>query len=116
MGEPIKLSQLKGNAAMRAKSLSHSKGLDCSGLGYLCLITLPMGWASATGVMQAVHRAILVHHPHPRRALPTASEIRKSSVLPTGPDQRFHSGWQVYLDNFASLNVVKEASLRKAAV
>ena len=116
IGQPVRLDELKGNPAQRSASLKAAKGHDCSGLGHLCLITLPMGWASATGVMQAVHRAILVRKPGKGEPLPTASEIRKTSVLPTEADQRFHRGWQVYLDNFALLSVTQRAHLERAQV
>ena len=49
---------------------------------------------------------------HPRSAgLPTADEVRKSAVLPTGPDQRMQKAWQVYLDNLALYRVEKWAGL-----
>ena len=92
VGKPIRLDQLKGNARLRAESLAAAAGFDCSKLGYLCLITLPMGWASATGVMQAVHRAILTQRPGRRPPLPTAAETRKAGILPHGVDQRFDRG------------------------
>ena len=37
--------------------------------------------------------------------LPAASEIRKTSVLPTVADQRLAAAWQVYLDNLALVEV-----------
>ena len=114
IGQPIKLSELHGNAKARARSEAHCKGMSMSGIGYLCLVTLPMGWLSATGVMQAVHRQILVRPKGGGTPLPTAAEIRKSGVLPMGPDQRFDRGWQVYLDNFAGLSVVKARHLEGA--
>ena len=46
--------------------------------------------------------------------LPSADEIRKTSVLPTSKDQRFKEGWEVYLDNFAVLSVETIDKLRKA--
>ena len=114
IGQPIQLSELRGNARLRAQSLAFPNAYSCNGEGYFRLVTLPMGWGSATGVMQAVHRAILTRVPGKGQPLPTAAEIRKTGILPTGPDQIFQRGWQVYLDNFACLSVVHRERLERA--
>ena len=101
-----------------------AKGHDCTGLCFLCLQVLPMGWISAVGIMQAVHRR-LMKDPVPRGAgLPSSSEIRKTMVLPIHcksstkcdweSEQRLIEGWQVYLDNFAALSVTSRSNLKKA--
>ena len=55
--------------------------------------------------MQAIHRRLMTM-PKPLGAgLPTANEIRKSSVLPTTEDQRLAAAWQVYFDNLAMVEV-----------
>ena len=73
---------------------------------------LPMGWKSAVGVMQAIHRRLLASSLKNGRRLPTAAEIqktaeiRKTAPMPASTDQWTLTGWQVYLDNFASFLIV----------
>ena len=85
-----------------------------SGLPYLCFRVLPMGWTSAVGVMQAVHRNLMRMEKPLGAGLPGSGEIRKTAVLPTSQDQRTKEGWQVYLDNYFSLEVHSAKSLKKA--
>ena len=104
VGKPVRLRDLQGNSRARAESAAFAKG-NTSGLGYLCLRVLPMGWASAVGVMQAIHRRILAMPPPQGAGLPRDREITKTRVAPCGPDQRLHEAWQAYLDNYASVHV-----------
>ena len=59
VGLPITLAELQGNSRARDTSRRIAKGNSCKGRGYLVLQVLPMGWKSAVGIMQAVHRMIL---------------------------------------------------------
>ena len=65
-----------------------------------------MGWKSAVGIMQAVHRIILASPLAKGSRLPSAVEIRKTLPMPSSSDQRTLEAWQVYLDSFASLLIV----------
>ena len=114
VGHPVRLSDLKGNAKARATSARLSKGSDVDGPGYICLRVLPMGWLSAVGVMQSVHRRILSMPPPQGAGLGTNQEIRKTSVLPTDADQRLYAAWQVYLDNYASVHIRDRQSIARA--
>ena len=107
IGLPVKLDQLTGNAKARATSLRMAKGGDASGLGYLVLQVLPMGWKSAVGIMQAVHRRLMTSDLKNSARLPGFGEVRKTGVMPSSSDQRTQRAWQVYLDNYASLGVHK---------
>ena len=73
-----------------------------------------MGWLSAVGVMQSLHRRILFM-PFPQGAgLGTGQEVRKTSILPTEADQRLHAAWQVYLDNYASVHIRDRQTIARA--
>lgn len=113
-GKRIKLRELQGNVPARRESQQMAGAMGCEGFGCLCLLVLPMGRASAVGVMQALHRRLMtLDHPRGGAGLPTANEVRKSAVLPVGPDQRMQKAWQVYLDNLALFRVEKWAGLDK---
>ena len=114
IGLPVKLSDLKGNPEARRRSLTMAKDNDSSETGYLCLQVLPMGWLSAVGIMQAVHRRLLGSQLEHGAGLPENREIRKTAVLPTSEDQRCKGGWQAYLDNFAAIEVVKRHDFTKS--
>ena len=73
-----------------------------------------MGWLSAVGIMQAVHRRLIGTELPGGAQLTGSTEIRKTAVLPTSEDQRLKAGWQVYLDNFATAEVVKRHDFLKA--
>ena len=111
VGLPINLEELHGNSRARDASKRMAKGNDCKGRGYLVLQVLPMGWKSAVGIMQAVHRMILASSLAGPNRLPTPAEIRKTVPMPSSADQRTQKAWQVYLDNYASFLI---ALLREA--
>ena len=66
-----------------------------------------MGWKSAVGIMQSIHRRILASSMAEGNRLPSAAEVRETASLPTSSDQRTQKAWQVYLDNYASFLVAK---------
>ena len=107
IGFPIKLADLTGNARARDQSVSMAGGACTSGLGYLVLQVLPMGWKSAVGIMQAVHRRLLASSLAKGSRLPSGEEIRKTAPMPPSEDQRTLRGWQVYLDNYASFIIAR---------
>ena len=115
MGLPVRFDDdLKGNQEGRTRSRKLSGKWGTGGVGYLCLRVLPMGWKSAVGVMQAVHRTLMRVDKPFGAGLPRFGEIRKTAVLPTSKDQRTKEGWQVYLDNYFSLEVHSSKSLKQA--
>ena len=71
-----------------------------------------MGWSCAVGVMQAAHRWIMLQ-PTSGAGLPPDKEVRKTKVMPGDDSGRVTAGWQVYLDNFATLAVEKRAELER---
>ena len=114
VGLPIRFADLKGNQEGRTRSRKLSERWGTEGVGYLCIRVLPMGWKSAVGVMQAVHRVLMRMERPLGAGLPQSGEIRKTAVLPTSKDQRTKEAWQVYLDNFFSLEVHSSKGLDKA--
>ena len=80
---------------------------------FLGCAVLPMGWSSATGVMQYIAEEVLLSG-----GIPEATQISKTSGLPhwvvdscaTG-ERKGKPWWHVYLDNYASGEVLKEAEV-----
>ena len=89
------------------------KGHDVNGMGYLVLQVLPMGWKSAVGIMQAVHRRLMSSSLRHSAKLPNFDEIRKTGVMPSSVSQATKGGWQVYLDNYASFGVHSKAEAER---
>lgn len=80
VGFPVRLDELHGNPKAMGTSRKLSRGHDTQGEGYMCLQVLPMGWASAMGVMQAVHRKIMLDTAPKGGGLPSAAGIRKTAL------------------------------------
>ena len=74
---------------------------------------LPMGWKSAVGVMQAIHRGVLLSGGGFGGKLPGTAELKKTAPLPTSADQRCKEAWEVYLDNFAMAEVANKRKVEK---
>ena len=53
-----------------------------TGQVYFCSKVVPMGWISATGVIQHVHRRLLTSPLHHLRCLEQAAEVRRDQPLP----------------------------------
>ena len=113
VGLPITLEELEGNARSRDISRRLAGSVKPGTRGYLVLQVLPMGWKSAVGIMQAIHRKLLSSTLAGSNRLPTCSEIRKTIPLPISEEQRARKAWQVYLDNYASYLVVKMKEAEK---
>ena len=113
VGQRCKLGDLEGNPQASKESTKLAGSVGTAGWGYLCLIVLPMGLASAVGIMQAIHRRVMtMPKPKPMGAgLPNANDIRKTAVLLTNADQWLAAAWQVYLDNLAMVEVEKRKNL-----
>ena len=66
-----------------ARPLPRAKvGLPGPGKVHLCSRVVPMGWISATGVIQHIHRRLLRLPWSEIQALPAASELRRDLPLP----------------------------------
>ena len=76
----------------------------------LSCVTLPMGWKSAVGITQAISRKVLLE-----AGLPQTCEVRKDRAVPADMVNTARQGgprgwWQVYLDNFITVEVQDEAN------
>ena len=112
VGKPIRLSDLARNQKEKER-IRRKFGPAADEIGHLCVRVLPMGWISAVGVMQSIHRGIMLREPPFGGGLPAQHEIKKTAVLPTSASQRCLGGWQVYLDNFAHGEIARLAALKK---
>lgn len=78
---------------------------------HLCSRVLPMGWISAVGIMQPIHRNVLRSCPPHGAGLPAEEEMKKGRINRVAPKGSRLAGmsakwWQAYLDNFAAGKVV----------
>ena len=74
---------------------------------------IPMGWASAVGVMQHLHRSVLLR-PYPGGAgYEALEEMRRDREFPLERGRRRHL-WNVYLDDTTSIELVNRERLRAA--
>lgn len=69
-------------------------------LWHLAARVPPMGWLSAVGVCQHLHRQLLLAKPPSGAGLPRTVELRKDRPFPGGSSTVQPSWWQVYIDNF----------------
>ena len=90
----------------------HEIGLETDEVHYLGCSVLPMGWASATGVMQYIAEEVLL-----RGGISQQAQITKTSGLPPWVvpssqigEKRGQSWWHVYLDNYASGEKLRRGS------
>ena len=75
---------------------------------YLTVKVLPMGWLSAVGVCQYLHRQMLVAPPPLGAGLPMTAELRRDKPLPAGLDRRVRRFFEVYIDNYDSGRVANK--------
>ena len=83
VGRSLRLSDLKKNEAGR-KRIQRKFGREADGEGYLCVRVLPMGWISAVGIMQAIHRGLMLQEPPFGAGLKPGEEIKKTGISLTG--------------------------------
>ena len=88
-------------------------GFDKEGHTLVGACVLPMGWASAVGVLQHAHRRLALASPLCGGAgLPKEMEIRKDAVFPDiGSDEG--AAWSLYIDD-TTLMEMMEASVAKS--
>eukprot|EP00971_Amphidinium_carterae_P058294 1153084-Amphidinium_carterae.1 len=75
---------------------------------YVSCRVLPMGWISACGVLQHVHRQLLSAIP---RSLEPSAEIRSDAAFPDVGAQALRTLWQVYIDNVDVLEVCRTSQV-----
>ena len=67
---------------------------------HLAVRVLPMGWLSAVGICQSLHREILLRSRPGGAALPRAMELRKDKPAPGAHGDRLQHFFQSYIDNW----------------
>ena len=73
---------------------------------WVCMSTIPMGWISAVGVCQYLHRKIM-SLPRPfGGGLDGKLEMRKDRSAPLFPDYKLREFFQCYIDNYDQAEVV----------
>lgn len=77
-------------------------GLEKGIMYHLASRVPPMGWLSAVGICQHIHRRLLLRDKPRGAQLPAALELRKDRPLPGGSSREQMDFWQVYIDNFDS--------------
>ena len=68
---------------------------------------VPMGWCSAVGVMQHIHRRLVAgmcKPPHTNRGLPLSAELRRSQAFPVHYGGMPHWYWSAYVDDWEQVN------------
>ena len=74
---------------------------------WISMATIPMGWISAVGVCQYLHRRLL-HLGRPLGAgLDRKSEFRKDRGAQLGPDFRLSEFYECYIDNYDEAEITR---------
>jgi len=91
------------------------KRIEGSGLGRpgemlrLAVNVLPMGWLSAVGVCQSLHRELLIARSPGGAGLPPGAELRKDRAPQADQEGRLTHFFQAYIDNFDEGRVVSQS-------
>ena len=84
-------------------------GYDRDGQVYVGATVLPMGWASAVGVLQHAHRNLALRSPLTGGAgLLGRCEIRRDSIFPDLEVESEEKLWSLYLDDRNLLEILEE--------
>ena len=84
-----------------AKQVAGEHGGHPGRLCWVACSVLPMGWLSAVGICQHLHKRMLqLPLKAQGAALPKDKEVRKDRPLPLDPDGRLRRFYQVHIDNF----------------
>ena len=76
-------------------------------MAYLASAVLPMGWAAAVTIMQHIHRSIALQED----GLPEEREVHRGRALPEVTAEGASNLWNLYIDDFTTLEVLQESSL-----
>ena len=77
-----------------------------------------MGWLSAVGVTQHLHKNLLKHESQLPRELPAAREVTRRRPFPMGTTREQRHAWAIYIDNLEIMEVVdrNEAEQLKGSI
>ena len=73
----------------------------------LAVNVLPMGWLSAVGICQSLHRELLISQAPRGANLPIPAELRKDRTPAAGEDGRLNHFFQAYMGNYDEGKVVE---------
>ena len=73
-------------------------------MAYVASAVLPMGWAAAVTVMQHIHRSLALQE----EGLPEDREVHRGRALPEVAVNGASNLWNLYIDDFTSLEVLQE--------
>ena len=108
LSKPIRVAMPAGKAGVLASNDQLSRGgnapqavvSDASRLVWLALAFIPMGWLSAVGVIQHLHRNIISRGRCQRGGLDSDAELVRGKPFPVTLDSCTRWWWKVYVENF----------------
>ena len=108
LSKPIRVAMPAGKAGVLASNDQLSRGgnapqpvvSDGSRLVWLALAVIPMGWLSAVGVIQHLHRNIISSGRCHLGGLDPDAELVRGKPFPDTLDSFTRWWWKVYVDNF----------------
>jgi hypothetical protein len=78
-------------------------GQDRPGSTFLSIAVVPMGWSSAVGIIQHVHRRLMTHALYGPAVFNLNEEVNRQKELP--PKSRL---WSLYIDDSTILDILKK--------
>ena len=78
---------------------------------FVCSIVVAMGWLSAVGVCQHIHRNMIRKGTAVPRGLPVEHELRRDRPTPWTPETRSRVCWQVFVDNQDCIEIIESEDL-----
>ena len=108
LSKPIRVAMPAGKVGVLASNDQLSRGGDSpqpgvsdgSRLIWLALAVISMGWLSAVGVVQHLHRNIISSGRSLRGGLDPDAELVRGKPFPVTLDSFTRWWWKVYVDNF----------------
>ena len=108
LSKPIRVAVPAGGAGVlttndklsRGGNAPQPVGSDSSRLIRLALAVIPMGWLSAVGVIQHLHRNIISSGRRHHGGLDPDAELVRGKPFPVTLDSFTRWWWKVYVDNF----------------
>ena len=108
LSKPIRVAMPAGGAGVlttndklsRGGNAPQPVGFDSSRLIWLALAVIPMGWLSAVGVIQHLHRNIISSGRRHHGGLDPDAELVRGKPFPVTLDSFTRWWWKVYVDNF----------------
>ena len=108
LSKPIRVAMPAGGAGVLTSNDQLSRGgnapqpvvSDSSRLVWLALAVIPMGWLSAVGVIQHLHRNIISSGRRHQGGLDPDAELVRGKPFPVTLDCPTRWWWKVYVDNF----------------